>query len=83
MQKYTELLGTAPLGRLLVRLSLPGMAATVSTSLYNIVNTIWVTRIGYEAIAALTIVMPFQILTYAIGGGTGIGMAALVSAAVR
>jgi putative MATE family efflux protein len=79
MQKYTELLGTAPLGRLLVRLSLPGMAATVSTSLYNIVNTIWVTRIGYEAIAALTIVMPFQILTYAIGGGTGIGMAALVS----
>jgi putative MATE family efflux protein len=79
MQKYTELLGTAPLGRLLVKLSLPGMAQTISTSLYNIVNTIWVTRIGYEAIAALTIVMPFQILSYAIGGGTGIGMAALVS----
>jgi putative MATE family efflux protein len=79
MQNYTELLGTAPLGRLLVKLSLPGMAATVSTSLYNIVNTIWVTRIGYEAIAALTIVMPFQILYYAVGGGTGIGVAALVS----
>ena len=79
MQKYTELLGSAPLGRLLIKLSLPGMAATISTSLYNIVNTIWVTRIGYEAIAALTIVMPFQILSYAIGGGTGIGIAALVS----
>ena len=79
MQKYTENLGSAPLGRLLVKLSLPGMAATISTSLYNIVNTIWVTRIGYEAIAALTIVMPFQIVSYAIGGGTGIGMAALVS----
>jgi putative MATE family efflux protein len=79
MHKYTELLGTAPLGRLLIKLSLPGMAATISTSLYNIVNTIWVTRIGYQAIAALTIVMPFQILSYAIGGGTGIGIAALVS----
>lgn len=79
MQKYTELLGTAPLGRLLIKMSLPGMAATISTSLYNIINTIWVTRIGYEAIAALTIVMPFQILTFAIGGGTGIGIAALVS----
>jgi putative MATE family efflux protein len=79
MQKYTELLGSAPPGRLLIKLSLPGMAATISTSLYNIINTLWVTRIGYEAIAALTIVMPFQILTYAIGGGTGIGMAALVS----
>ncbi len=79
MQKYTEDLGTAPLGRLLIKLSLPGMAATISTSLYNIINTIWVTRIGYEAIAALTIVMPFQILSYAIGGGTGVGIAALVS----
>jgi putative MATE family efflux protein len=55
------------------------MAASISTSLYNIVNTIWVTRIGFEAIAALTIVFPYQILFYAIGGGTGIGIAALVS----
>ncbi len=79
MKQYTEQLGTAPVGRLLVKLSLPGMATSISTSLYNIVNTIWVTRIGYEAIAALTIVMPFQILFYAVGGGTGIGIAALVS----
>jgi putative MATE family efflux protein len=79
MKDYTERLGDAPMGRLLIKLSLPGMAATISTSLYNIVNTIWVARIGYEAIAALTIVFPFQILYYAIGGGTGIGIAALVS----
>jgi putative MATE family efflux protein len=79
MKDFTERLGTAPVGRLLVKLSLPGMASSISTSLYNIINTIWVTRIGYEAIAALTIVMPFQIIFYAIGGGTGIGIAALVS----
>jgi len=79
MQKYTTSLGDAPLGRLLVKLSLPGMASSISTSLYNIVNTIWVSRIGYEAIAALTVIFPYQILFYAIGGGTGIGIAALVS----
>jgi putative MATE family efflux protein len=79
MQKYTERLGSAPLGKLLVALSLPGIASTVATSLYNIVNTIWVARLGYEAIAALTIVFPYQILFYAIGGGTGIGISALVS----
>lgn len=79
MQKYTTRLGDAPLGRLLVKLSLPGMATSISTSLYNIVNTLWVTRIGFEAIAALTIIFPYQILFYAIGGGTSIGMAALVS----
>jgi len=79
MQKYTERLGSAPLGRLLVALSLPGIASTITTSLYNIVNTIWVARLGHEAIAALTIVFPYQILFYAIGGGTGIGISALVS----
>jgi putative MATE family efflux protein len=79
MQEYTKRLGDAPLGRLLIKLSLPGMAATISTSLYNIVNTLWVTRIGYEAIAALTIVFPYQILYWAMGGGTGTGLAALVS----
>jgi putative MATE family efflux protein len=79
MQEYTLRLGDAPLGRLLIKLSLPGMASTITTSLYNIVNTIWVSRIGYEAIAALTVIFPYQILFYAIGGGTGIGIAALVS----
>jgi putative MATE family efflux protein len=79
MQEYTKRLGEAPLGRLIIALSLPGMISTITTSLYNIVNTLWVTKIGYEAIAALTISFPYQILFYAIGGGTGIGISALVS----
>jgi putative MATE family efflux protein len=79
MQKYTERLGTAPIGALLLRLSLPSMAALLTTSLYNVVDTFWVAKIGYEAIAALTIIFPFQIMFYAIGGGTGIGIGALVS----
>ncbi len=79
MQEYTKRLGDAPLGRLLIKLSLPGVATTISTSLYNIVNTLWVTRIGYTAIAALTIVFPYQILYWAVGGGTGTGLAAFVS----
>jgi putative MATE family efflux protein len=79
MQKHTERLGTAPLGRLLIALSMPGIAASITRSLYNIVDTVWVARLGYEAIAALTITIPFQILFYAVGGGTSIGVAALVS----
>jgi len=79
MKQYTEQLGTAPLGRLLLKLSLPGIFSSVSTTLYNIVDTIFVGAIGYRAISALTIVFPYQILFYAIGGGTGTGIAALVS----
>ncbi len=79
MQDYTERLGYAPLGRLLLSLSVPSMAATITMSLYNIVDTFWVARLGHEAIAALTIVFPYQILFFAVGGGTGIGISALVS----
>jgi putative MATE family efflux protein len=79
MQKHTERLGTAPLGRLLIALSLPGIAGTIARSLYSFVDFIWVAQLGYEAIAAITVIFPYMILYYAIGGGTGIGVAALVS----
>ncbi|MGD9116604.1 MAG: MATE family efflux transporter [Dehalococcoidia bacterium] len=79
MQEYTERLGYAPLGRLLLRLSLPSMAATITLSLYNIVDTFWVAKLGHEAIAALTVIFPYQILIAAMGVGSGIGVAALVS----
>lgn len=79
MKDYTEALGTAPVGKLLVKLSLPGIASSITQSLYNIVDTIFVGSIGFRAISALTIVFPYQILFYAIGGGTGTGIAALVS----
>jgi putative MATE family efflux protein len=79
LQEYTERLGYAPLGGLLLRLSLPSIAATVTISLYNIVDTFWVAKLGHEAIAALTIVFPYQILFAAIGIGSGIGVSALVS----
>ena len=79
MKEYTEKLGYAPLGRLLISLSLPSIAGMLSTSLYNVVDTFWVARIGYEAIAALTIIFPYQIFIFAIAIGTGAGIGALVS----
>jgi len=79
LSKSTERLGTTPLGRLLLSLSLPGMASMATLSLYNIIDTFWVARLGYEAIAALTIVLPYHILVIAIGIGSGVGITALVS----
>jgi putative MATE family efflux protein len=79
LQEHTEHLGTAPLGKLLLKLSVPSIASMITVSLYNIVDTFWVARLGHEAIAALTIVLPYQILIYAVGMGTGIGIGALVS----
>ncbi len=75
----TRRLGEAPLARLILSLSLPGMVSMVTMSLYNIVDTFWLARLGHEAIAALTIVMPYHILAIAIAAGTGAGIGALVS----
>ena len=79
LSKSTERLGTAPLGRLLLSLSLPGMASMATMALYNIIDTFWVAKLGHEAIAALTVVLPYHILIIAISVGSGIGINALVS----
>ena len=79
MQEHTRRLGTEPLVRLLLRLSIPGMLSTITVTLYNTVDTYWVAKLGHEAVAALTIVMPVQMIIGAIGIGTGIGVTALVS----
>jgi len=72
-------LGSAPLGRLLLSLSLPAMASMITSALYSIVDIFWVARLGYQAIAALTIVWPYFILVIAVSVGTGVGINALVS----
>ena len=55
------------------------MASMITMALYNLVDTFWVAQIGYRAIAALTIVLPYHILLIAIGIGSGIGINALAS----
>jgi len=79
LSKSTERLGTAPLGRLLLSLSLPGMVSMATMALYNIIDTFWVAWLGHEAIAALTIVLPYHLLVIAIGIGSGVGINALAS----
>ncbi len=55
------------------------MASMITIALYNIIDTFWVARLGYQAIAALTVVLPYYILVIAISVGTGIGINALAS----
>jgi len=79
LSETTERLGNAPLGKLILSLSLPGVASMITMTLYNLIDTIWVARLGHEAIAALTIIFPYQILAIAVSVGTGIGISALTS----
>ncbi len=72
-------LGKEPIGYLLLKMSLPSVAAMLVMSLYNVVDTFWIGKINPEAIAALTICFPIQILFGAIGIGTGVGVGSFTS----
>lgn len=78
-------LGGMSLGKLMYRLSLPGILGMFVQSTYNLVDTIFVGRIGegteegVKAITALAAAFPLQLVLIAIGVGTGVGVASLIS----
>ncbi len=63
----------------LLLLSWPTMIAMLLHVGFNIVDTIFVGRLGPEAIAAVSIVFPVVFLMFALGGGLGIGTTSLIA----
>jgi len=72
-------LGKDPIGTLLLKMSLPSVVAMLVMALYNVVDAFWIGKISPEAIAALTICFPIQMLFGAIGVGTGVGAGSFTS----
>ena len=72
-------LGKDSIGTLLLKMSLPSVAAMLVMALYNVVDAFWIGKISPEAIAALTICFPIQMLFGAIGVGTGVGAGSFTS----
>jgi len=66
-------LGRGPILPLLLKMSWPSIAAMFAMALYNLVDTFRLTRLNPQAVAALTICFPIQIIFGAIGVGTGVG----------
>jgi putative MATE family efflux protein len=79
MRSNSAQMGEDSITRLLLRFSLPATAGMLVMATYNIVDTIFVGILGSEAIAALSIAFPFQMLLGALGIGTGVGAASLIS----
>lgn len=75
----SEKLGTMPMNRLILTLSVPMMISMFIQSLYNVVDSMFVAQINEEALAALSLVFPIQMLMVAVGIGTGVGMNAELS----
>lgn len=72
-------MGTMPVKRLILSMSLPMMASMLVQALYNIVDSVFVSRIGEDALTAVSMAFPVQMLMVAVAGGTGVGVNALLS----
>ena len=79
-KKATLELGTQPIGKLLIQYATPGIIAMVASSLYNIIDRIFIGQIvGPLAISGLAITFPFMNLTGAFGAGIGVGSSNAIS----
>jgi putative MATE family efflux protein len=68
------------IGRLLLKLSIPAFIGMLVMTLYNVIDTIFISyKVGPLGIAGLSIVFPLQMLSLAIGQLAGIGGASPIS----
>ena len=72
-------LGSAPLGKLLVKFAVPSIISMLVSALYNIVDSIFVARLSETALTAASLVYAIQFLMIAIAVGTAVGLNALLS----
>ena len=72
-------MGSMPVGRLVVGMSLPLMFSLLVQSLYNIVDSIVVARLSENALTATLLAYPVQILMVAVAVGSGVGVNLLLS----
>ena len=75
-------MGVMPVNKLLVSMSVPMMVSMLISALYNIVDSIFVSRICEDALTAVSMAFPLQCLMMGLGIGTGVGVNALLSRAL-
>lgn len=77
--RKSDRLGKEKISTLLFKLSVPAIIGMVVHSLYNIIDSIYVGHISADALSALSLCFPVQMLLISIGVGTGIGANSLIS----
>ena len=75
----SEAMGRGKIWPLLWRFSAPAIVSMLVASSYNIVDAIFIGRLGPEALAALAIAFPLMIIYMAIGMGIAVGSASRIS----
>lgn len=72
-------MGTMPVNRLLITMSIPMIISMLVQALYNVVDSVFVAQINENALTAVSMAFPIQNLMIAVSTGTGVGVNALLS----
>ncbi len=75
-------MGVMPVNKLLITMSVPMMLSMVIQALYNIVDSVFVSKVSEEALTAVSLAFPIQMLAVSVGAGTGVGINAVLSKAL-
>ncbi len=77
MEKKTDeqnFFGTESIGKILLKIAPPVMLAQLIQALYNVVDSFFVGRYSDDALTAVTVVYPIQLIAIAVAVGTGVGV---------
>ncbi len=72
-------MGTMPVGRLLLTMALPLAISMLVQAFYNVVDSVYVSRISESAVTALSLAFPIQNLQIGFATGVAVGMNSLLS----
>ena len=72
-------MGTMPVRELLVSMAWPAVLSMTINALYNVVDSIFVAQVSEDALTAVSIVNPIQMLIIALSVGSGVGVNSLIS----
>ena len=72
-------MGVMPVGKLLVNMAVPMIMSMLVQALYNVVDSIYVSRISEDAVTALGLAFPVQNVQIGYGIGIGVGVNSLLS----
>lgn len=82
VQPINNKMGIDPIGRLLFKMSIPAIFSMLIQALYNIVDSMYLSRISSsnnDALNALSLVFPLQMLQLAVALGIGVGTNSVIA----
>lgn len=80
--KNEDLMGATPVPKLIVKTSIPLIISLLVNNLYNLVDSIFVSRVSEDALTGISLAAPLQMIMIALGCGLAVGLNAMVSKAL-